>query len=81
MNILRPTNKQQIIEQTKFTYSPLGKAFEKQTKEQVKAIKDLNIFDKVSELKQIESIFPQNVLSDLISNKLKRIISYRTVLN
>ena len=27
-----PSNQQQIIEQTKFTYSPLGKAFKKQTK-------------------------------------------------
>ena len=27
-----PSNLQQIIEQAKFTYSPLGKAFEKQTK-------------------------------------------------
>ena len=27
-----PSNQRQIIEQTKFTYSPLGKAFEKQTK-------------------------------------------------
>ena len=27
-----PYNKQQIIEQAKFNYSPLGKAFEKQTK-------------------------------------------------
>ena len=27
-----PSNQQQIIEQTKFTYSPLGKAFEKRTK-------------------------------------------------
>ena len=27
-----PPNQQQIIEQTKFTYSTLGKAFEKQTK-------------------------------------------------
>ena len=25
-----PTNQQQIMEQAKFTYSPLGKAFEKQ---------------------------------------------------
>ena len=31
-----PSNQQQIIEQAKVTYSPLGKAFEKQTK----AIKD-----------------------------------------
>ena len=41
------SNQRQIIEQTKFTYSPLGKAFEKQTKtiedqgkKQVKAIED-----------------------------------------
>ena len=27
-----PPNQQQIIEQAKFTYSPLGKAFEKETK-------------------------------------------------
>ena len=27
-----PSNKQQIIEQARFTYSPLGKAFEKQIK-------------------------------------------------
>ena len=26
-----PSNRQKIIEQAKFTYSPLGKAFEKQT--------------------------------------------------
>ena len=45
-NIL-PSNQQQIIEQAKFTYSPLGKAFEKQTKtiedqgeKQIKAIQD-----------------------------------------
>ena len=27
-----PSNQTQIIERTKFAYSPLGKAFEKQTK-------------------------------------------------
>ena len=42
-----PSNQQQMIEQTKFTYSPLGKAFEKQIKtikdqgeKQIKAIQD-----------------------------------------
>ena len=42
-----PSNQQQIIEQAKFTYSPLGKAFEKQAKtiedqgeKQIKAIQD-----------------------------------------
>ena len=28
-----PSNQQQVIEQAKFTYSPLGKAFEKQKKQ------------------------------------------------
>ena len=43
-----PSNQKQIIEQAKFTYSPLGKAFEKQIKtvedqgeKQVEALKDL----------------------------------------
>ena len=42
-----PSNQQQIIEQAKFRYSPLGKAFEKQIKtiedqgeKQIKAIQD-----------------------------------------
>ena len=42
-----PSNQQQIIEQTKFSYSPLGKAFGKQTKtiedqveKQIRAIQD-----------------------------------------
>ena len=30
--VILPSNQQQIVEQAKFTYSPLGKAFEKQTK-------------------------------------------------
>ena len=69
-----PSNQKQTIEQAKFTYSALGKAFEEQTKEQVKAIKDLNISDKTNELKQIEGIFPQSVLNGLISNKLKKVV-------
>ena len=51
----------------------MGKAFEKQTKEQVKA-KDLQVSDKANELKQIENIYPQNVLNDLIITKLKKIV-------
>ena len=44
-----PSNQKQIIEEAKFTYSPLEKSFEKQTKtikdqgeKQVKAIEDNN---------------------------------------
>ena len=58
------------MEETKSTYSPLGKPFEKQTKGKGKSIKDLNISDKASELKLIEGTFPQNVLNDLSSNEL-----------
>ena len=67
-----PSNQQQIIEQANLTYSPLGKAFQKQTKEQVKAIKNLNISDKAN--KVTEGIFPRNVLNNLISKKFKKII-------
>ena len=45
--IILPCNQQQIIEQAKFTYSPLGKAFKKQAKtiddqgkNQISAIKE-----------------------------------------
>ena len=54
-----PSNQQQIIEQTKFTYSPLGKAFDKQIKtiedqgkKQVDALEKL----KSKEIKPIEGI-------------------------
>ena len=43
-----PSSQKQIIGQAKFTYYPLGNVFQEQTKEQVKAIKDLNISDKTN---------------------------------
>ena len=49
-----PSNQQQIIEEAKFTYSPLGKAFEKQTKpiedqgkKQVDALESLKPSDSI----------------------------------
>ena len=58
-----PSNQKQMIEQAKFTYSPLGKAFEKQIKtiedqgeKQIKASKDLKLKD---QSKSIEEIFPK----------------------
>ena len=73
-----PSNQQQIIEQTKFTYSPLGKAFEKQTKtikdqgkKQVDALESLKTSDKkLSSIKDFISKENQN--SDII-NEIKRI--------
>ena len=58
-------NRRQTIEQAKFTYSPLGKALEKQTEKQVDALKSLKLSDKSDELKQIEGILAKNLLNDL----------------
>ena len=41
-----PSNQRQVIEQAKLTYSPLGKAFEKQTEKQVGALKSLDLSNK-----------------------------------
>ena len=48
------SNRSQIIEEAKFTYSPLGKAWEKQTEKRVDTIKSINISNKVDELKTNE---------------------------
>ena len=54
MNMLQvPSNQRQIIERAKFEYSPLGKAFEKQTEKQVGDLKSLDLSNKKDELKQI----------------------------
>ena len=41
-----PSNQRQIIEKAKFTYSPIGKAFEKQTEKLFGALKSLNCSNK-----------------------------------
>ena len=65
-----PSNQQQIIEQAKFTYSPLGKAFEKQTKtitdqgeKQIKAINESSI----------KNCIPENILNDEAKKELDKI--------
>ena len=70
-----PSNQQQIIEQAKFTHSPLGKAFEEEIKtieyqgqKQVKALKGLE-----SKSKSIEGIFPEGHESVEIKNKVDKI--------
>ena len=72
-----PSNQKQIIEQAKFTYSPLGKAFEKQTKtiefqeeKQVDAVKSLEFSDK--QLTSIKDLSEERLSPELIS-KLERI--------
>ena len=63
-----PSNHQQIIEQAKFTYSPLGEAFEKQTKtiedQGEKQVKALNTFKSDNKKIKIEDVIPKNALSN-----------------
>ena len=75
-----PSNQRQIIKQAKFAYSPLGKALEKQTEKQVDAFKSLDLSNKKDELKQIEGIFPQNLMKDCIRVKLKEIVNLQGII-
>ena len=54
-----PSNQQQITEQAKFTYSPLGKAFEKQ----IKKIKDQgqNQVEALNTLKSINKLTIEDI--------------------
>ena len=65
-----PSNQQQIIEHAKFTYSPLGKAFEKQIKtikdqgeKQVKAL-NLNTLKSDNNKLTIEDVIPKSVFAN-----------------
>ena len=58
-----PSNQRQIIEQAKFTYSPLGKAFEEQRKSMedqgIKQVEALKALKPEEELESIEGRFPK----------------------
>ena len=69
-----PSNQQQTIEQAKFTYSPLGKAFEKQIKtiedqgeKQIKAIQNN------TKETTIKNIIPENILNDEAKKEIDKI--------
>ena len=81
-----PSNQQQIIEQAKFTYSPLGKAFEKQIKtiedqgkKQIDALADLKPKEiKPKEIKATET--KPNKYGDYFINGLAKLReSYRLI--
>ena len=65
------------MEQAKFAYSPLGKAFQKQTDKQVDDIKSLHPSNKLG---RIEGITPQNLMNDLIHAKLKEIVELQDII-
>ena len=73
-----PSNEQQIIQQAKFNYSPLGKALEKQVKtikdqgeKQVVTLEPLKVPDK--KLTPIKDFIPIQDLDNEIINEIKRI--------
>ena len=73
-----PSNQRQIIQQAKFTYSPLGKALEKQIKtikdqgeKQVVSLKSLKDSDK--KLPAMKDFIPTENLNPEIINEIKRI--------
>ena len=72
---IQRSNRRQIIEQARFAYCSLGKALEKQTEKQVGALESLIPLYKKDELKQIEGIFQQNLINNLIRVKLKKLVN------
>ena len=78
-----PSNQRQIIEQAKFTYSPLGKAFEKQTKtiedqgkKQVKAIQDkqlVNIDNNYDYKEKLLLSKEREIFKDIYNKRLDKI--------
>ena len=78
-----PSNQQQIIQQAKFNYSPLGKAIEKQTKtiedqgkEQVKAIQDKNQLVNINKGGYKDKLLlskEREILKDISNKKLNKI--------
>ena len=81
-----PSNQQQIIEQAKFTYSPLGKAFEKQIKtiedqgeKQIKAIQDQGQVKTIKKYtyaaENTSSISKQKeIFNELVDERLEKIL-------
>ena len=71
-----PSNQQQIIEQTRFTYSPLGKAFEKQMK--IIEDKGQKQIDPLKDLKPKEQTKPTE---DKSNNQPKATIIFNDLIN
>ena len=62
-----PSNKQQIIEQAKFTYSPLGKAFEKLLNKQLQLTDNYDYKDKLLISRETE------IFKDIYNKRLDKI--------
>ena len=67
-----PYNQKDITEQAKFEYSPLGKAFEKQTKmTEDQRIKVVEALKALKPKEKLEWIFPKNIRNQKLKRKIK----------
>ena len=76
-----PSHPSRILVQANFTYSPLGKAFEKQIKtiedqgiKQVKTLKALKSVKNKEHIKSVGGIFPKEMRTNEIKNEIAEII-------
>ena len=69
-----------MIKQAKFTYSPLGEAFEKQTEKQVDIIKSLNLSNKEMNKNKLRVYFQGNMLNDSLIHKWEVIIKLQDII-
>ena len=84
-----PSDQNRIIEQAKFTYSPLAEAFEKQTKmieeqreKEIKALEnrfEKNVLD--TDQKSISSLFSKNVINEEATYELNKIVEMENKLD
>ena len=72
-----PSDQSRMIEQAKFTYFPLGKAFEKQIKtieEQAKKqVEALEVLKPNTQKLSIKDVIPENTLTEEAKNELNEI--------
>ena len=71
-----------MIEQAKFTYSPLGKAFEKQIKtiekQRKKQVKALEVLKPNTQKLIIKDAIPEYILTEEAKNELNKIKDIKT---
>ena len=79
-----PSEQSRIIEQTKSTFSPLGKAFEKQIKTiEEKGIKEVEALkaEENQEPESIWGIFPKKTRTNEIENEIMKLKNRKIKLN
>ena len=80
-----PSDQGRVIEQAKFTYSPLGKALEKQRKtieeQGKKTVEVLDVLKPNTQKLTIKDVIPENALSEEAKNELNKIKGIEKTVN